>query len=313
VRRSIMDTPPKARPPEGGAGREDCMIPGAFAYHRPKSVEEAVSLLAEHGPEARPLAGGHSLIPMMKLRMATPERLIDLGAIAALRGAQVADGRVTIGAMTTQAQVISSAELGAAAPILRETARQIADPQIRARGVVGGNVANGDPGNDMPAVMLCLNADYLAHGPRGERRVSARSFYEAAYTVALADDEILTAIVFDAPPEGHGWAYEKLKRKVGDYATAAAAVVLTVEGGQVATCAIALTNVAPTPLLAEEAAAACVGTRLDQDTLRRSADAAKSITDPATDGRGTAEYRREMAGVMTARALRTALIRAGGL
>lgn len=287
------------------------MIPGAFAYHRPASVQEAVALLAEHGPEARPLAGGHSLIPMMKLRMATPERLIDLHGIAALREVRIEGRRVSIGAMTTQARIIADAALADAAPILRETARQIADPQIRARGALGGNVANGDPGNDMPAVMQCLDATYVLHGPGGERRVAARAFYEAAYTVALAEDEILTAVEFDAPPPGHGWAYEKLKRKVGDYATAAAAVALTVAGGRVATCAIALTNVAPTPLLAEEAAALCVGSALDAATLARAAEAAKAITDPATDGRGTAEYRREMAGVMTARALKAAFARAG--
>lgn len=287
------------------------MIPGPFGYHRPSSVADAVKLLAEFGEEARPLAGGHSLIPMMKLRLATPEHLIDLHGIAALKGACRDGDTVVIGAMTTQHELIASAEIGRSLPILMEAARLIADPQVRYRGTIGGNVANGDPGNDMPALMMTLGATYRLEGPDGARDVAAAEFYQGAYFTALEPGEILTAISIPVPPIGHGHAYEKLKRKVGDYATAAAAVVLTMEGGRVATCAIGLTNLSETPLLAEEAARAVIGSTLDAAALKAAADAAKAIMAPAADGRGTAEYRTHVGGIMVERALRAAAARAG--
>ena len=286
------------------------MIPGPFIYHRPASLAEALAVLSTHGDEARPLAGGHSLIPMMKLRMATPEHLIDLGGIKDLRGISEAGGEIVIGATTTQAELIKSDLLAAKLPIIRETALQIADPQIRSKGTLGGNVANGDPGNDMPAVMQALNALYVMEGSGGKRSVAARDFYQGSYFTALQEGEILVAVRLPIPPAGHGYAYEKLKRKIGDYATAATAVILTVSGGKVASASIALTNVAPTPLFAEEAAKLIVGTTCDAAIVKRAAEAAKAIADPATDGRGTAEYRREMAGVMTARAIAKAFARA---
>ena len=208
------------------------MIPGAFAYHRPKSLAEAVGLLADLGEDARPLAGGHSLIPMMKLRLAAPEHLVDLRAIGDLKGIRAEGGDIVIGAMTTQHEVIGSDLLAGKLPILRETSLSIADPQVRYVGTLGGNLANGDPGNDMPAVMLCLGATYHLAGKGGERRVAAREFYQGAYFTALEAGEILTAIRIPVPPAGHGHAYEKLKRKIGDYATAAAAVILTLVGRQ---------------------------------------------------------------------------------
>jgi carbon-monoxide dehydrogenase medium subunit len=286
------------------------VIPGPFIYHRPASLAEALTVLSTHGDEARPLAGGHSLIPMMKLRMASPEHLIDLGGIKDLRGICETAGDIVIGATTTQAELIKSDLLAAKLPIIRETAQQIADPQIRAKGTLGGNVANGDPGNDMPAVMQALGAQYVLQGSGGKRSVPARDFYQGSYFTALQQDEILVAVQIPAPPAGHGYAYEKLKRKIGDYATAATAVILTVSGGKVSSASIALTNVAPTPLFAAEAAKLIIGTACDAATLQRAAEAAKAIADPATDGRGTAEYRREMAGVMTARALAKAFARA---
>ena len=286
------------------------MIPGSFAYHRPKSVREAVTLLADLGEDARPLAGGHSLVPLMKLRLASPEHLIDLAAIGDLRSIRTEGGDVVIGAMTTEHEVIGSDLLASKLPILRETALQIADPQVRYVGTLGGNVANGDPGNDMPAVMICLGAEYVLIGKSGERRVPARQFYKGAYLTALKPGEILTAIRIPAPPAGHGSAYEKLKRKVGDYATAAAAVILTMQGGKVATCAIGLTNVAPTPLYAEEASRILVGSTLDAATVKRAVAAAEAITAPASDRRGTPNYRTKMAGVMLSRALARAKSRA---
>jgi len=288
------------------------MIPGAFAYHRPRSVNEAVAILADLGDEARPLAGGHSLIPVMKLRLAAPGNLVDLGGIADLKGIRQDGSDVVIGAMTTQAEVIASDLLAAAVPILRETALVIADPQVRAMGTIGGNAANGDPGNDMPAVMMALDARYVLASKGGERTVPARGFYQGVYLTGLAQGEVLTAIRIKAPAKGHGYAYEKLKRKVGDYATAAAAVILTMSGGKVATCAIGLTNVGDHALLAEDAARISVGSGLDPATVRQATAAAEAITAPAADGHGPAAYRTKMAGVMLARALARAKARAGG-
>lgn len=286
------------------------MIPGSFEYHRPKSIPEAVTLLAQLGEEARPLAGGHSLIPLMKLRMASPEHLIDLAGIAGLNGLRRDGDAIVIGATTTQAALIASELLVGALPILQETSLTIADPQIRALGTIGGNVANGDPGNDLPAVMLCLDAQYILTGPGGERQIAARAFYHSAYVTALAAGEILTAIRIPALPAGHGWGYEKLKRKVGDYATAAAAVVLVLDGGRVAHAAIGLTNVGDTPLLAGQAAGILVGSRLEPDAVDRAVAAAEAITAPASDARGPAAYRTKMAGVMLRRALARAARRA---
>ena len=287
------------------------MIPGPFSYHRPATVADAVKLLADLGEEARPLAGGHSLIPMMKLRLATPDHLVDLHGIDGLKGIRRDGGTVVIGAMTTQHDLLASDVVAKTLPILQETARLIADPQIRYRGTIGGNVANGDPGNDMPALMLTLGASYTLEGPDGARSVAAQDFYQGAYFTALEPGEILTAISIPAPAAGHGYAYEKLKRKVGDYATAAAAVVLTMSGGKVATCSIGLTNLSETPLLAEDAASAVVGTGLDEASLRQAAAAAEKIMSPSADTRGPVEYRKHVGGIMVMRALKRAASRAG--
>jgi carbon-monoxide dehydrogenase medium subunit len=288
------------------------VIPGSFSYHRPSSVQEAVALLAKLGDDGRALAGGHSLIPMMKLRLATPANLVDLAGIADLKGIRSDGNDIVVGAMTTQHDVIGSDLLAAKIPILRETSLQVADPQVRYVGTLGGNVANGDPGNDMPAVMLCLGATYHVTGKGGERRIAAREFYQGAYFTALEAGDVLTAVRIPVPAAGHGSAYEKLKRKIGDYATAAAAVVLTTSGGKVASCSIGLTNVAETPLWAEEAAKILVGSMLDAATVKKAVAAAEAITAPATDARGPAHYRTKMAGVMLARALARAKAKARG-
>jgi carbon-monoxide dehydrogenase medium subunit len=286
------------------------MIPAAFDYHRPNSVREAVALLADIGDEARPLAGGHSLIPMMKLRLATPGHLVDLAGIGELKGVRSDGNDIVVGAMTTQHEMTGSGVLAAKMPILGETSLLVADPQVRYVGTMGGNVANGDPGNDLPAVMLCLGASYHVVSKAGERRIPAREFYRSAYSTALEPGEILTAVRIPVPADGHGHAYEKLKRKIGDYATAAAAVVLTVSRGRVATCSIGLTNVAETPLWAEEAARILVGSSLGAETVKQAVAAAEAITSPASDTRGPARYRTKMAGVMLARALARAHARA---
>jgi carbon-monoxide dehydrogenase medium subunit len=287
------------------------MIPGPFSYHRPATLADAVNLLASLGDEARPLAGGHSLVPMMKLRLATPEHLVDLHGIAGLKGIRRDGNKIVIGAMTTQHDLLASDEIGKSVPILHETALLIADPQVRYRGTIGGNVANGDPGNDMPALMMTLGASYRLEGKSGARDVAASEFYQGAYFTALEPGEILTAVSIPLPPAGHGYAYEKLKRKVGDYATAAAAVVLTKSGGKVATCSIGLTNLAETPLLATDAAKAVIGTSLDDASLKKAAAAAQAIMSPASDARGPVEYRKHVGGIMVMRALSRAAAKAG--
>jgi len=286
------------------------MIPGPFSYHRPATLADAVKLLASLGDEARPLAGGHSLVPMMKLRLATPEHLVDLHGIAGLKGIRREGNRIVIGAMTTQHELLASDEIANSLPILHEVALLIADPQVRYRGTLGGNVANGDPGNDMPALMLTLGASYRLEGGSGAREVGAGEFYQGAYFTALEPGEILTEVSIPVPAAGHGYAYEKLKRKVGDYATAAAAVVLTMSGGKVASCAIGLTNLHETPLLAADAAKAVIGTSLDAATLKMAAAAAEAIMSPAADARGPIEYRKHVGGIMVARALTRAAGRA---
>jgi len=286
------------------------MIPGSFSYHRPASVGDAVKLLASLGEDARPLAGGHSLVPMMKLRLATPTHLVDLHGIAGLKGVRRDGNAIVIGAMATQHELLASDEIGKALPILHETALLIADPQVRYRGTLGGNVANGDPGNDMPALMMVLGATYRLEGPSGGRDVAAAEFYQGAYFTALEPGEILTSVTIPAPPSGHGYAYEKLKRKVGDYATAAAAVVLTMAGGKVASCTIGLTNLHETPLLAAEASQVVIGTALDAAALKQAAAAAVAIMAPAADARGPVEYRKHVGGIMVMRALERAKSRA---
>jgi aerobic carbon-monoxide dehydrogenase medium subunit len=288
------------------------VITAAFTYHRPKSVQEAVALLTELGENGRALAGGHSLIPMMKLRLASPGNLVDLAGIGELKGVRAESNDIVIGAMTTQHELIASNHLADKIPLLRETSLQIADPQVRYLGTLGGNVANGDPGNDMPAVMMCLDASYDVTGKSGQRRIAAREFYQGVYLTALEADEVLTAVRIPMPTAGHGWAYEKLKRKVGDYATAAAAVILTMKGGKIESCSIGLTNVADTPLWAQEAAKILTGSALDAPTIKKAVAEAEAVTSPASDAHGPAQYRTKMAGVMLARALDRAKSRARG-
>jgi carbon-monoxide dehydrogenase medium subunit len=259
--------------------------------------------LAEHGEDARVVAGGHSLIPMMKLRLAGPEHLVDLQDLQELRGIRSEPDTLIIGALTTQHELIGSALLAEKCPIIRETSLQIADPQVRYCGTLGGNLANGDPGNDMPAVMMALEATYQLKRRGEEREVAARDFYQGAFATALRLDEILASVRIPMPSAGHGYAYEKQKRKVGDYATAAAAVVLTMSGGTCAAAAIALTNVGDTPLLAEDAGQAVLGTALNDAAIAQAVRHARTISKPVTDGHGPAEFRTHIAGIMVRRAL----------
>lgn len=288
------------------------MIPAGFEYHRPADIEQALALLDTHGDEARVIAGGHSLIPMMKLRMAEMGHLVDLQSIEALKGISVSDSHVEIGAMTTQHEVITSDALAQAVPLMREAALLIADPQVRYMGTVGGNVANGDPGNDMPGLMQCLDAVYTLQGSGGIRTVAAREFYEAAYFTAREDEEILTKITIPRPATGAGYAYEKQKRKIGDYATAASAVMIEMQGGTCSAASIAMTNLADTPIWAEAAGAALVGTSLDDAARAAAVTAAVDAIDPVADNRGPVNFKLHVAGVILRRAIDRAAARAAG-
>lgn len=286
------------------------MIPAGFEYHRPADVASAISILKQHGDDARVVAGGHSLIPMMKLRMADLAHLIDLQDIGELKGIEIGADTTVLGAMVTQHEMITHEGLATAIPLIREAALQIADPQVRYVGTVGGNVANGDPGNDMPGLMQCLDAQFELAGADGSRTVAAREFYEAAYFTARDDEEILTRIHIPVPAAGTGYAYEKQKRKIGDYATAASAALITMESGTCTAASIAMTNLADTPIWAEAAAAALVGTSLDDASITAAVTAAIDVIDPVADNRGPVDFKKHVAGVILRRAIDRAASRA---
>ncbi len=288
------------------------MIPGNFDYHRPGSVDEAAALLGRLGEDAKVLAGGHSLLPMMKLRLAEPKSLIDLGAIAELRVIREKDGVLQIGAMATEAALIASDLIRRHCPLIAEAAALIADPQVRNRGTIGGDIAHGDPGNDHPAIMLALGASFVLRGGKGERVVAAGDFYRALFETAMKADELLVEIRVPALRPGTGASYQKLKRKVGDFAIAGAAAVIGIKDGRCGHAAIALTNVGPTAVNAEAAAALLVGKAIDEALIGEAAKLAMSACAPTADLRGPVEYKTRMAGEMTRRAIREALKRAKG-
>ena len=285
------------------------MIPPAFDYHAPRSVADAIQLLGQLGPDAKLLAGGHSLLPMMKLRFAQPTHLIDLNRIPVLRGIREEGATIVIGAMTSESDLIASKLLQAKLPLLPDAARFIADPQVRNRGTIGGDIAHGDPGNDHPAISIALDAVFVLEGPNGQRQVKADGFFQGTYMTDMAEDEILVEIRVPAFAPKTGSAYEKLKRKTGDWATAAAAVVLRIDRGVVSHARIALTNLAPTALRAADAEAALLGKPLTEATIADASAKACSICDPADDLRGDAEYKTAMAGQMVQRAIRKAAAR----
>lgn len=282
------------------------MIPRQFEYHAPQSLAEAITLLQKYGDTAKLLAGGHSLLPMMKIRFAEPEHLIDLGKLTELRGIREENNELRIGAMTTENDLIWSSLLQQKCPLLVEGAGQIADPQVRYKGTLGGDISHGDPGNDHPAIMLALGAAFVLRGSTGERVVTAGDFFIDTYTTALEPDEVLTEIRIPIPASGTGWCYAKLKRKTGDFATAATAAVIRMNGDTVEDISIALTNVGATALKANAAEDFLRGRKLDDEAIAEAARLAMSICDPVEDLRGDIEYKTAMTGEMTRRALRTA-------
>lgn len=289
------------------------MIPAAFQYYAPTSIGEATNLLAQHGDDAKVLSGGQSLIPLMKLRLATPRHLIDINRIPGLAYIREAEGILKIGALTRESDLEESDLIRTRYPILLDTSKVIADPLVRNLATVCGNLVHGDPANDHPATMLVLGAEVVAVGQKGERRIPVHSFFIGPFTTALNADELLTEIRIPVPALRSGGAYLKLERKVGDFATAAVATQVTLSANGICEGAgIGLTNVGPTPIKAKKAEGFLKGKRLDEGVIKQGAQLAAEESQPTTDLRGSAEYKRDLVRVLTARALKTALERAGG-
>jgi aerobic carbon-monoxide dehydrogenase medium subunit len=289
------------------------MIPAPFDYHRPGTLDEAVALLARHGDAAKVLSGGMSLLPVLKLRLGSVAHLVDIGRIPGLEYIKEEGGTLRIGGGTRQATLDRSELISAKYPILRDAVVLIADPLVRNRATVGGNLANGDPGNDLPAIMVALGAALVARGPKGERAIPANQFYKGIYSTALAADEILTEVRVPIPPPRSAGAYLKLKRKVGDFAAAAVAVQVTLDAkGGIERAGVALTNAGATPIEAADAAKYLAGKTLDDKVVAEASRLAAAKSSPSADRRGSVEYKQEMARVLTGRALRKAVERAGG-
>ena len=286
------------------------MIPAPFEYDAPATLEEAIALLEKHGDEAKILAGGHSLIPMMKLRFASPEHLIDINNIPGLSYIKEEDGYLKIGAMTRESELEESELIRSTYPIFTDASKLIADPQVRNMGTIGGNIAHGDAANDHPAVMLALRAEVIATGPGGQRAIPIDEFFFGFYMTALQPNEILTEIRIPSLSTGSGTAYHKLERKVGDYATAGVAVHIAVDGDGVCHSAgIGLTNVNATPLRAARSEEALVGKKLTEETIAAAAQAASEDCNPSADLRGDVEYKRSMVRVLVKRMINKAMDR----
>ena len=289
------------------------MIPAPFDYHAPQSLAEAIALLQRHGEEAKVLSGGQSLLPLLKLRMGSASHLVDIGRIPGLEYIKEEGGFLKIGGRTKESALERSDLITKKYPILHDTAVVIADPIVRNRATVGGNLAHADPANDHPATMIALGAEVTVTGPKGERTIKIDEFFTGIFATALAADEILTEIRIPIPPPRSGGAYVKLERKVGDFATAAAAAHVTLGAdGSVEAARIALTAAGPTPIRATEAERLLHKKKPDAKTIAEAARLAAQATSPSADRRGSVQYKREMARVLTARALAKAVERAGG-
>ena len=289
------------------------MIPSVFEYHAPSSIGEATNLLARLGEDAKVLSGGQSLIPLMKLRLASPRHLVDINGIPGLAYIREADGFLRIGGLARESDLEESDLIRTRYPLLSDTCAVIADPLVRNLATIGGNLAHGDPANDHPATMLALGAEIIAAGPKGERRIPIAGFFTGPFATALKSDEIVVEIRVPTPPPRSGGVYLKLERKVGDFATAAVAVQLTLnQNGTCEQVGIALTNVGLTPIKAVKAEGALKGKRPDEATIKLAAQLAAEASQPAADLRGPVEYKKDLVRVLTARALRKAIERAGG-
>ncbi len=288
------------------------MIPASFEYSSPSTLAEAIALLQQHGSDAKILAGGQSLIPLMKLRMAAPKHIIDINRIGDLSYIRESDGYLTIGALTRESDVDGSSLIRDKYPIIHDTAAVIADPLVRNMATVGGNLAHADPANDHPATMLALGAEIVATGPGGSRTIAIGDFFTGIFTTSLHEDEILTEIRIPAPVAGSGGAYLKVERKVGDFATAGVAAHVVLDGNKIKSAGIGLTNVGPMPIKATGAEQSLIGKDANDAAIDEAAKLAAEESDPAEDLRGSIDYKRSLVRVLTARALRLAIGRAKG-
>ena len=288
------------------------MYPKAFDYLRATSVEHAIVLLVEHGEEARLLAGGASLIPLMKLRLANPSHVIDVARLPGLAEVRREDGTFVVGALTRHAELERNAELGVALPIVHDAAAHIGDAQVRNMGTIGGSIAECDPAGDWPPVLLALDGAVRARGPRGERTIPASELFLDAYTTALEHDELLTEVLLPVPQARFGSAHLKLERRAGDFAIANCSVSVSMEGGRCATIRIGLGGVGACPLRVPTAEALLTGQLPNDELLDRAAHAVTEATDSFDDARGSAGYRRHVGGVLFRRAFELARQRAGG-
>ena len=289
------------------------MIPGSFDYHAPKTLAEAIALLGQYGEDAKVLSGGQSLLPLLKLRLGSAAHLVDIGKIPDLEYIREDGGFLKIGGRTREAALERSELVQKKYPLLADTAAVIADPLVRNLATVGGNLAHGDPANDHPATMLAYRAEVVATGPKGTRTIPIDKFFTGLFATALAPDEILTEIRIPVPQGKTGGAYRKLERKVGDFATAASAAQVTLgAGGAIEKAGIGLTNAGPMPIRATAAEDFLKGKKGDAATLAEAGKLAAQATSPSADRRGAVAYKKEMARVLTARALAKAIARAQG-
>jgi carbon-monoxide dehydrogenase medium subunit len=288
------------------------MIPASFDYHAPKTLDEAIALLGRLGDTAKILAGGQSLIPAMRFRLAAPDTLVDISRIRDLAYVEERGDHLAIGAMTREYALEASPVVAASYPLLLDTARVIADPLVRNKATVGGNLAHADPANDHPATMLAYGAQVVARGAAGTRTIAIDDLFVGLFETSLKPGEILTEIRIPKPGKSSGGAYLKIERKVGDYAVAAVAVQLELAGAAVKTLRIGLTNVSSVPMRAKNAEAALAGKQPTDDVLEAAGKAAAAECDPSADLRGQIDYKRDLVRVLTKRAVRRAIERAQG-
>ena len=289
------------------------MIPPQFEYYAPRSVDEAVAQLQRFDGEAKVLAGGHSLIPLLKLRLAQPQAVIDINRIPGLAYIREDGNLLKIGATTRTNDLLGSDLLRRSYPIFTDAAHQIADPLVRNLGTVGGNVCHGDPGNDLPACMLALGAEMAVVGPNGPRSIPAAQFYKDTFVTALGPTDLLVEVRIPKARPHQGTAYHKIEKRVGDFAMAGAAASLVLDAnGRVESAGIGLTNVGPTALLAADAAKSLIGQAPDDPHLAQASQLAERQAQPSADLRGPVDYKRAMAGVLTHRVLQRAVARAKG-
>jgi len=288
------------------------MIPASFDYHAPATLDEALALLGQHGDSAKILAGGQSLIPAMRFRLASPEILVDINRIADLSYLEERGDHLAIGAMCREHALEASPVVARSYPLLLDTAQVIADPLVRNKATVGGNLAHADPANDHPATMLAYNAQVIARSASGTRTIAIDDLFVGLFETSLKPGEILTEIRVPRPGPHSSGAYQKIERKVGDYAVAAVAVQLTVDGSTIQHIRIGLTNVSPIPMRATAAEAALTGVALTDAVLEAAGRAAAEECEPSADLRGQVDYKRDMVRVLTKRVVRRAFERARG-